>query len=117
MLGLGRGSIDLVSQLKRNKIITKNVFAHCLSSKGGGYLSIGDENLLSSPGSWVPMAPRTDRYKKAQVLIKCQLVCVLQNVDFLVTNLIIQNLKYVREQYDRSFFYFNLLSHNCLITP
>ncbi|KAG2560744.1 aspartic proteinase Asp1-like [Panicum virgatum] len=61
MLGLGRGSVDLVSQLKRNKIITKNVFAHCLSSKGGGYLSIGDENVLSSPVSWVPMAPRTDR--------------------------------------------------------
>jgi hypothetical protein len=64
MLGLGRGSIDLVSQLKNNKIITKNVFAHCLSSKGGGYLSIGDENVLSSPANWVPMAPSTDRYKK-----------------------------------------------------
>jgi len=64
MLGLGRGSVDLVSQLKRNKIITKNVFAHCLSSKGGGYLSIGDENVLSPPVSWVPMAPRTDRYEK-----------------------------------------------------
>ncbi|PAN41557.1 hypothetical protein PAHAL_8G052900 [Panicum hallii] len=61
MLGLGRGSIDLVSQLKNNKIITKNVFAHCLSSKGGGYLSIGDENVLSSPANWVPMAPSTDR--------------------------------------------------------
>ncbi|CAN6362494.1 unnamed protein product [Urochloa humidicola] len=60
ILGLGRGSVDLVSQLKRHNFITKNVFAHCLSSKGGGYLSIGDENVLSHV-NWAPMAPRTHR--------------------------------------------------------
>ncbi|OEL33089.1 Aspartic proteinase Asp1 [Dichanthelium oligosanthes] len=59
ILGLGRGSVDLVSQLKSHRIITKNVIARCLSSKGGGYLSIGDENVLSLPVNWVPMAPQT----------------------------------------------------------
>ncbi|KAL6870812.1 hypothetical protein ACP4OV_014660 [Aristida adscensionis] len=59
ILGLGKGSVDLVSQLKRNKIITKHVIGHCFSSKGGGYLVVGDVNVPSLAMTWVPMAPRT----------------------------------------------------------
>jgi hypothetical protein len=59
ILGLGRGSVDLVSQLKRQGAISKNVIAHCLSRKGGGYLFMGEENVPSSHITWVPIAPRT----------------------------------------------------------
>ncbi|XP_021317604.1 aspartic proteinase Asp1 [Sorghum bicolor] len=59
ILGLGRGSVDLVSQLKHSGAVSKNVIGHCLSSKGGGYLFIGEENVPSSHVTWVPMAPTT----------------------------------------------------------
>ncbi|XP_039778119.1 aspartic proteinase Asp1-like [Panicum virgatum] len=59
ILGLGRGSVDLVSQLKRQGAISKNVIGHCLSTKGGGYLFMGEENVPSSQVTWVPIAPRT----------------------------------------------------------
>ncbi|TVU26194.1 hypothetical protein EJB05_28731, partial [Eragrostis curvula] len=55
ILGLGRGKADLVSQLKQHKIIAKNVIGHCLGRRGG-YLLIGEENVLSLPLNWVPMA-------------------------------------------------------------
>ncbi|TVU26195.1 hypothetical protein EJB05_28732, partial [Eragrostis curvula] len=58
ILGLGQSSVDLVSQLKDLKIITKNVIGHCFSTKGGGYLFFGEDNVPSSDLSWVPMAPR-----------------------------------------------------------
>ncbi|PUZ43989.1 hypothetical protein GQ55_8G051700 [Panicum hallii var. hallii] len=58
-LGLGPSSVSLVSQLKNQKIITKNVIGHCLSTKGGGYLFFGEENVPASDVTWVPMAPRT----------------------------------------------------------
>nr|CAB3491137.1 unnamed protein product [Digitaria exilis] len=61
ILGLGRGSIDLVSQLKQQRVITNNLFGHCFSSKGGGYLVIGMDRLpLSIP--WVPMSRNTNYY-------------------------------------------------------
>ncbi|TVU21222.1 hypothetical protein EJB05_30847, partial [Eragrostis curvula] len=55
LLGLGRGSISLLSQLKLQGI-TKNVLGHCLSSSGGGFLFFGDDNgayftNYYSPGS------------------------------------------------------------------
>ncbi|KAL6658482.1 hypothetical protein ACP70R_004068 [Stipagrostis hirtigluma subsp. patula] len=59
ILGLGRGSVDIVSLLKDQKIIATNVIGHCLSTKGGGYLLIGVDNVPSSGITWVPMAPRT----------------------------------------------------------
>jgi hypothetical protein len=55
ILGLGRGSVDLVSQLQRQKMITQNVIGHCFSSKGGGSLVIGDVPS-SSRITWVPMS-------------------------------------------------------------
>ncbi|CAD6254427.1 unnamed protein product [Miscanthus lutarioriparius] len=57
ILGLGRGSVDLVSQLKHSGAVSKNVIGQYLSSKGGGYLFIGEENVSSSHVTWVPMAP------------------------------------------------------------
>ncbi|KAL5676751.1 hypothetical protein ACJX0J_012882, partial [Zea mays] len=58
MLGLGRGSVSLVSQLKQQGI-TKNVVGHCLSTNGGGFLFFGDDVVPSSRVTWVPMAQRT----------------------------------------------------------
>lgn len=57
MLGLGRGSVSLVSQLKQQGI-TKNVVGHCLSTNGGGFLFFGDD-IVPSRVTWVPMAQRT----------------------------------------------------------
>jgi hypothetical protein len=56
LLGLGRGSITLLSQLKRQGI-TKNVLGHCLSTSGGGFLFFGDGMVPTSRVTWVPMAP------------------------------------------------------------
>ncbi|WVZ53823.1 hypothetical protein U9M48_004713 [Paspalum notatum var. saurae] len=58
MLGLGRGSVSLVSQLKQQGI-TKNVIGHCLSTNGGGFLFFGDDIVPTSRVTWVPMAQST----------------------------------------------------------
>ncbi|KAM3405622.1 hypothetical protein ACQJBY_008245 [Aegilops geniculata] len=60
LLGLGRGSVSLVSQLKQHGI-TKNVFAHCLSTNGGGFLYFGEDIVSTSRSraTWVPMARST----------------------------------------------------------
>ncbi|XBI05167.1 hypothetical protein VPH35_133359 [Triticum aestivum] len=58
LLGLGRGSVSLVSQLKQQGI-TKNVLAHCLSTNGGGFLYFGDDIVSTSRATWVPMARST----------------------------------------------------------
>nr|XP_045089779.1 aspartic proteinase Asp1-like [Aegilops tauschii subsp. strangulata] len=47
LLGLGRGSVSLVSQLKQQGV-TKNVVAHCLSKNGGGFLYFGDDIVSTS---------------------------------------------------------------------
>lgn len=53
-LGSGRGTGDLVSQLKQQGLITENVVGHCLSSHGGGYLFfVGD--VPSTSVTWLPM--------------------------------------------------------------
>uniref|UniRef100_A0A0E0F341 Peptidase A1 domain-containing protein n=1 Tax=Oryza meridionalis TaxID=40149 RepID=A0A0E0F341_9ORYZ len=59
ILGLDRGKVSFVSQLKMLGIITKHVVGHCLSSGGGGLLFVGDDdgNLVpSSRVTWVPMS-------------------------------------------------------------
>jgi hypothetical protein len=61
LLGLGRGSITLLSQLKRQGI-TKNVLGHCLSTSGGGFLFFGDDMVPTSRVTWVPMAPSSSGY-------------------------------------------------------
>ncbi|KAL6906164.1 hypothetical protein ACP4OV_003765 [Aristida adscensionis] len=55
VLGLGSGSISLLSQLKKHGI-TKNVVGHCLSSRGGGFLFFGDDLVPYSRAAWAPMA-------------------------------------------------------------
>jgi hypothetical protein len=54
VLGLGSGSISLLSQLKQHGI-TKNVVGHCLSMRGGGFLFFGDNLVPYSRATWVPM--------------------------------------------------------------
>ncbi|KAG2556283.1 aspartic proteinase Asp1-like [Panicum virgatum] len=58
LLGLGRGSVSLLSQLKQQGV-TKNVLGHCLSTKGGGFLFFGDDIVPTSRVTWVPMARST----------------------------------------------------------
>ncbi|TVU26197.1 hypothetical protein EJB05_28734 [Eragrostis curvula] len=58
LLGLGRGSISLLSQLKKQGI-TKNVLGHCLSTSGGGFLFFGDDLVPTSRVTWVSMARST----------------------------------------------------------
>ncbi|WVZ53822.1 hypothetical protein U9M48_004712 [Paspalum notatum var. saurae] len=62
VLGLGRGSVDLMSQLKQLKVIEKNTIGHCLSYKGGGFLVIGKDMSTLPVKKWVPMAPGQPRY-------------------------------------------------------
>ncbi|KAL2894269.1 Aspartic proteinase Asp1 [Bienertia sinuspersici] len=53
VLGLANGKSSILSQLNDKKV-TKNVFGHCLSGQGGGYLFFGDK-LVPSGAVWVPM--------------------------------------------------------------
>jgi len=55
VLGLGSGSISLLSQLSQHGI-TKNVVGHCLSLRGGGFLFFGDDLVPYSRATWTPMA-------------------------------------------------------------
>ncbi|KAG8048415.1 hypothetical protein GUJ93_ZPchr0009g1636 [Zizania palustris] len=55
VLGLGSGSISLISQFKQNGI-TENVVGHCLSTRGGGFLFFGDDLVPYSRATWAPMA-------------------------------------------------------------
>lgn len=54
LLGLGRGKLDLVSQLKNQRMITGHVIGHCISIKGGGFLVVGVDKFPSAI-TWVPM--------------------------------------------------------------
>ncbi|XP_021737760.1 aspartic proteinase Asp1-like [Chenopodium quinoa] len=53
VLGLANGKSSILSQLNDLKV-TKNVFGHCLSDQGGGYLFFGD-TLIPAGTVWVPM--------------------------------------------------------------
>uniref|UniRef100_A0A0E0F344 Aspartic proteinase Asp1 n=2 Tax=Oryza meridionalis TaxID=40149 RepID=A0A0E0F344_9ORYZ len=55
ILGLGRGKVTLLSQLKSQGVITKHVLGHCISSKGGGFLFFGDAQVPTSGVTWTPM--------------------------------------------------------------
>ncbi|KAF0894578.1 hypothetical protein E2562_001878 [Oryza meyeriana var. granulata] len=55
ILGLGRGRVTLLSQLKSQGVATKHVMGHCLSSKGGGFLFFGDAKVPTSGVTWFPM--------------------------------------------------------------
>ncbi|WOL11927.1 aspartic proteinase Asp1 [Canna indica] len=55
VLGLGTGKVSVPSQLS-NQGVTKNVFGHCLSEKGGGFLFFGSDLVPSSRMTWAPMS-------------------------------------------------------------
>ncbi|CAM0952150.1 unnamed protein product [Alopecurus aequalis] len=55
LLGLGRGRVGFVAQLKKQNVISKDVIGHCLSMKEGGYLFIGDYDYPSAGITWAPM--------------------------------------------------------------
>ncbi|KAF9682639.1 hypothetical protein SADUNF_Sadunf05G0129800 [Salix dunnii] len=54
VLGLGRGEVSILSQL-RTLGITQNVVGHCFSRVSGGFLFFGDHLLPSSGITWTPM--------------------------------------------------------------
>ncbi|XP_044368779.1 aspartic proteinase Asp1 isoform X2 [Triticum aestivum] len=56
VLGIGKGTGDLVSQLKQQGIIVDNIFGHCLGVHGGGFLFFGGDRVPSAGVTWVPMA-------------------------------------------------------------
>ncbi|PNT64025.1 hypothetical protein BRADI_4g23654v3 [Brachypodium distachyon] len=62
VLGIGRGTRDLASQLKQQGAIAENVIGHCLRIQGGGYLFFGHEKVPSSVVTWVPMVPNNHYY-------------------------------------------------------
>lgn len=51
VLGLGFGKASIVSQLSLQGVI-RNVVGQCLSSKGGGFLYLGDDLVPSSGITW-----------------------------------------------------------------
>ena len=55
VLGLADGKSSIISQLHELGL-TRNILGHCLSTKGGGFLFIGDDDLVPSSGVvWTPM--------------------------------------------------------------
>ncbi|KAL8110281.1 hypothetical protein AgCh_026124 [Apium graveolens] len=55
VLGLGEGKSTILAQL-RNLGLMQNVFGHCFSARGGGYLFLENNILPSSGIVWVPMS-------------------------------------------------------------
>ncbi|KAF7062665.1 hypothetical protein CFC21_069240 [Triticum aestivum] len=62
ILGLGRGSVGFVAQLKAQKKIVRNVIGHCLSIHGNGNLYIGDFRLPPGDVTWAPMSTSLPYY-------------------------------------------------------
>ncbi|KAH9757065.1 hypothetical protein WN944_008201 [Citrus x changshan-huyou] len=54
VLGLGRGRISIVSQLREYGLI-RNVIGHCIGQNGRGVLFLGDGKVPSSGVAWTPM--------------------------------------------------------------
>ncbi|WZZ63612.1 hypothetical protein YC2023_074982 [Brassica napus] len=61
VLGLGKGKISILAQLVSARL-TRNVFGHCLSSKGGGFLFFGDNVIPSTGVSWTTLASPNNHY-------------------------------------------------------
>ncbi|XP_047324600.1 aspartic proteinase Asp1-like isoform X2 [Impatiens glandulifera] len=54
VLGLSKGKLSIVSQLHDLGLV-QNLMGHCLSTKGDGFLFIGDDGVVPSSGvSWLP---------------------------------------------------------------
>ncbi|XP_038693767.1 aspartyl protease APCB1-like [Tripterygium wilfordii] len=54
IVGLSRGPIDFLSQMHSQGLI-QQVVGHCLSSRGGGFLFLGDDLVSLLGVSWTPM--------------------------------------------------------------
>lgn len=54
VLGLASGKSSILSQLSSRGVI-RDVFGHCFSTKGGGYLFFGDDMVPSTGMVWAPM--------------------------------------------------------------
>uniref|UniRef100_A0A7N0TB76 Aspartic proteinase Asp1 n=1 Tax=Kalanchoe fedtschenkoi TaxID=63787 RepID=A0A7N0TB76_KALFE len=54
VLGLGAGKSSIMSQMQEMGL-TRHVFGHCFSGRGGGFLFFGDKIVPSSGVTWVPM--------------------------------------------------------------
>ncbi|XVE95512.1 hypothetical protein REPUB_Repub02eG0103800 [Reevesia pubescens] len=61
VLGLGNGKASILSQLQSFHL-TRNVLAHCLSGKGGGFLFLGDDFVPTSGISWMPTSADSKNY-------------------------------------------------------
>ncbi|CAF2319058.1 BnaA10g08830D [Brassica napus] len=61
VLGLEKGKISILTQLVSARL-TRNVFGHCLSSKGGGYLFFGDNVIPSTGVSWTTLVSPNNHY-------------------------------------------------------
>ncbi|KAK1371149.1 Aspartic proteinase Asp1 [Heracleum sosnowskyi] len=60
VLGLGNGKSTILAQL-RKLCLMQNVFGHCFSAQGGGYLFMGDNVLPSSEIVWAPMSSKSGK--------------------------------------------------------
>ncbi|KAI4320560.1 hypothetical protein MLD38_034028 [Melastoma candidum] len=54
VLGLGNGKASILSQLSNLGLI-QNVLGHCLSSRGGGFLFLGNDLVSPSKVAWTPV--------------------------------------------------------------
>ncbi|KAI0496109.1 hypothetical protein KFK09_022416 [Dendrobium nobile] len=66
MLGLGKGRISILSQLRHNRFFA-NIFGHCLSSnpRVSGFMFIGKDFDYSRCLTWVPMSSDVPLYSLA----------------------------------------------------
>nr|DAD24671.1 TPA_asm: hypothetical protein HUJ06_026135 [Nelumbo nucifera] len=55
VLGLGTGKSSFISQFQ-DQGLSRNVFGHCFSGRGGGFLFFGDDLVPSSGVVWTPMS-------------------------------------------------------------
>ncbi|MED6170217.1 hypothetical protein PIB30_028730 [Stylosanthes scabra] len=65
VFGLGNGKTSILSQLSSLGYI-RNVFGHCLSSKGGGRLFLGNDKTSKSL-VWTPILKDIDHYRAGPV--------------------------------------------------
>lgn len=65
VLGLGRGKSSIVSQLHSQGLV-RNVIGHCFSSRGGGFLFIGGDDVYDpSRIVWEPMSNHDQKHYSA----------------------------------------------------
>ncbi|XP_038699574.1 aspartic proteinase Asp1-like [Tripterygium wilfordii] len=60
ILGLSKGPLGLLSQMHSQDLI-QQIIGHCLSSRGGGFLFLGDDLIPSSGVSWTPFTYNNEK--------------------------------------------------------